>query len=495
MKLKPGGGIMPQRLKFFALFAVISLFPLGFAKDYDKGDKEKKSVDFEMDGSIRYRYEYWQQHPFMWDASAFPGFFFFDSDLFNHNYTNWHLLRSRIGVKASLNEDKFAYIQFQDSRHFGGDASLGYQGSSGMTPDIHNYGINNIFFSDAASSFGVTQAYLQVNRLWNSPLGLKIGRQFLEYDNQKLVGSDDWSQFGQSFDAIKLMFRHEYFDGDFFYSQLFPYYPLDDIYQNINFFGFHGTVKYHQDHNLSAYLFGYRDGSTGVFDPNEDAALADPTAKTMQWTLGAHGEGNTGFGLGYSADAAFQFGKFYGFDVSAFMFELEAWYKLKDLKAQPYFGASFTYASGDDSADGDKNTFVRLFPSPHKHLGYMDLVGMQNILSFGLMAGVSPITDLSLHAAFHFFFLNDTSDAWYNDYGYRFDVPFGPTPGRGIGFAEKNLGQEFDFALKYKYDGGLWFKAGWSHFFTGGALENLDNGTPVDLEDPNWIYLQTGLDF
>jgi|GEM_PF-6709496 len=491
---------MPQRLKFFALFAVISLFPLGFAKDYDKGDKEKNSVDFEVDGSIRYRYEYWQQHPFLWSGVAFPGFGFFGSDVFNHNYNNWHLLRSRIGVKASLNEDKFAYIQFQDSRYFGWDAAFGYQGFDAMTPDLHNYNDNGFF--------GVTQAYMQVNRLWDTPFGLKIGRQFLEYDDQKLVGSDDWSNYGQSFDAIKLMFRHEYFDGDLFYSQLWPFYPVDDIYGNINFFGFHGTAKFTEGHTWSGYLYGYRDGNLGVpggfgfiTDPNEDPFPVTDTSKTLLWTLGTRAEGEIGgTGLGYAGEFALQFGNWYQTDVSAFMFELDAWYKFKEVTSQPYFGAGFTYASGDDSADGDKNTFVRLFPSPHKHLGYMDLVGMQNIMSLELKAGVTPVQQLSLQAAFSFFWLNEERDAWYGAYGSRFEVDGdGGTMGRDSVWTSKTLGNELDFSLKYKYNGGLWFKAGWSHFFTGSALQGLviddASATKVDLEDPNWIYIQTGLDF
>lgn len=477
---------MPQKLKFFAVFVVFALTSLGFAAEHPTST-EDKSVDFEFDGQVRYRYEYWQQHPFLWNASAFPGFSFFDSDLFNHNYMNWHLLRTRVGVKASLSQDKFAYVQFQDSRYLGADAWSGYDGPE-RTPDLHNY--NN------DDNLGVTQAYVQVNKLWESPFGLKVGRQFLQYGAEKLVGNDDWNNYGQSFDALKLMFRHEYFDGDLFYSQFMPYYPIDDIYPNVTFFGFHGTVKFHEEHNWAAYLFGYRDGNQ-FFDPNEDFAARDTTSKTLLWTLGSRTEGMFPFGLGYSGEFAFQFGNWYGFDASAFMFELDAWYKFKELASKPYFGAGFTFASGDDSADGDKNTFVRLFPSPHHQLGYMDLVGMQNIMSLDLKAGVTPVQQLSLHAAFSFFWLNKEEDAWYGAYGGMFDVPGGGnTPGRDTTWTSKTLGNELDLSFKYKYNGGLYFKGGWSHFFAGSATEGLEFGAgSVDVEDVNWIYLQTGLNF
>lgn len=487
---------MPHRLKFFALFSVFALFSLGFAAEHPAGTEEK-SVQFDVDGQIRYRYEYWQQHPFLWSGIAFPDFGFGGSDVFNHNYTNWQLLRSRLGVKASLSEDKFAYMQFQDSRYFGSHAI--YEAPD-MTSDLHNY----------FNSVRLTQAYFQVNKLWDSPFGLKIGRQFLQYGDEKLVGADDWSNYGQSFDAVKLMFRHEYFDGDLFYSQLWPYYPIDDIYANVNFFGFHGTAKYTDNHEWSAYLFGYRDGNLEEFfpgflmvDPNEDPFPVTDTNKTMLWTLGTRAEGEFPFGLGYAGEVALQFGNWYQTDVSALMFELDAWYKFKDLSSQPYFGAGFTYASGDDSADGDKNTFVRLFPSPHPHLGYMDLVGMQNIMSLDVKAGVTPVERFSLNAAFHLFWLNEKRDAWYGAYGSRFEVDGDAgIMGRDSIWTSKSLGNELDFGLKYKYDGGLWFKAGWSHFFAGSALEGLviEDNTPLpsvtaDLEDADWIYIQTGLDF
>ena len=477
---------MPQRLKFFAVFVVFALTSLGFAAEHPTSTEEK-SVDFQLDGQIRYRYEYWNQHPFLWNGEAFPGFFGFGSSVFNHSYLNWHLLRTRVGVKASVSEDKFAYVQFQDARYFGDAASqLGF---FGQTPDLHDYN----YFDDY---FGVSQAYFQVNNLWESPFGLKIGRQFLQYGAEKLVGNDDWNNYGQSFDALKLMFRHEYFDGDLFYSQFQPYYPIDDIYPNVNFFGLHGKVKFHEEHNWAAYLFGYRDGNQ-YYDPNEDFAVADTTTKTLLWTLGTRAEGNFPFGLGDAGEFAFQFGNYYGFDASAFMLELDAWYKFKELASKPYFGAGFTLASGDDSADGDKNTFVRLFPSPHPHLGYMDLVGMQNIMSLDVKAGVTPVEELSLNAAFSFFWLNKEEDGWYGAYGGQFDVPGGGnTPGRDTTWTSKSLGNELDFSFKYKYNGGLWFKGGWSHFFAGSATEGLEFGaTGVDLEDVDWIYLQTGLDF
>jgi hypothetical protein len=401
-----GGGIMPKRLKFFAVFAVLVLFSFGLAKDYM--DNHKMGVDFEFDGQMRYRYEYWQQHPFLWNGGAFPGlsFLFFDPFLFNHNYTNFHSLRSRFGVKATLDEDKFAYIQFQDARLFGQDvATFGYDAPWG-TPDMHNYA--------AADLFGVTQAYFQVNNLWESNFGLKVGRQFLQYDAEKLIGDDDWSLFSQSFDALKLMYRYEYFDADLFYSQLWPAYPVDDLFGNINFFGLHGTAKYTPNHKWSAYVYGYRDGNLrdpGGFgslqlDPyeNPDVSPGFPpevadTTTTLLWTLGTRAKGSLPFGLGYAGEFSYQFGHWYQTDVSAFMFEADLWYKFEDAASKPYFGLGFTYASGDDTADVDKKTFVRLFPSPHRHAGYMDLVGLQNLMNLEVKAGIQPTPRVGLHAA------------------------------------------------------------------------------------------------
>ena len=490
---------MPQRLKFFALFAVISLFPLGFAKDYDKGDKEKKSVDFEVDGSIRYRYEYWQNHPFVWIGLAFPNFGYFSDLAYNSNYINWHLLRSRIGVKASLDDDKFAYVQIQDARTFGNDALYGYQGEFG-TPDLHNYG--------EVDNFGITQAYLQVERLWETPFGLKIGRQFLKYGAEKLVGDDDWSNFGQSFDAVKLLFRQDYFEGDLFYAELWPWYPVGGgipgisfDFANVSFFGFHGMAKYHKNHDWSAYIFGYRDGNLSfpilggpiLTDPFEAPVITD-TNKTLLWTLGTRVEGEFPFGLGYAGEFAVQFGDWYQTAASGFMSEFEVWQEFKKTAGRPYWGVGFTFASGDDSADGDKNTLVRLFPSPHSQLGYMDLTGMQNITSFDFKAGISPVEELSLNGALHLFRLNEKRDAWYGAYGSPFGVlGLGPLgfgmPGRDSLWTSKDLGSELDLFLKYKYDGGLWFKGGWSVFFPGKALDNYA------IKTPYWVYLQTGLDF
>ncbi|MCI0530637.1 MAG: alginate export family protein [candidate division Zixibacteria bacterium] len=503
---------MNKSLRIFAFCGGLLFTAPAFAEDYGDKERDKASVEFEVDGSVRYRFENWNQHPFLWGdndllVSAFPGLYINLPEIFNHNYTNLQTLRSQVGIKARLTDDKYAYVQFQDARYFGMDALNWYRGDIGQTPELHNF--------NSTDQFGVTQAFFNVTKLWETPLGIKIGRQYLSYDSERMVGKDDWSLYGQSFDAIKIMYRQDKFDGDVFYSQFSPFYPLDNVFPNINFFGFHGTAKINENLNWSAYLFGYRDGETptalGSADPFEEIADGDPDAKTLLWTLGSHVKGELGdkVKVSYNGEAAFQFGDWYGFDASGLMLAGGAKVQFSDMATKPYFGANFTYASGDDSADGDKSTFVRLFPSPHRDLGKLDIVGMQNVFNFELNGGISPTPKLDLKAAFNLFWLNETRDAWYGGYGQPLDVPGGAfRPGRGVfgsggqEWGSSSLGQELDFSLRYEYVEGMHVKTGWSHFFMGEAGNNIDYDpagapppTTVDLADVDWFFVQTGLDF
>lgn len=51
------------------------------------------------------------------------------------------------------------------------------------------------------------------------------------------------------------------------------------------------------------------------------------------------------------------------------------------------------------------------------HYGYMDLFSRRNIHNVGLSASAKPIDKLTVKGDLHFFWFDDTSDAWYNAAG------------------------------------------------------------------------------
>ena len=133
----------------------------------DSSDIIKKGVFY---GDIRYRYEAVDQDGFTQDAHA-------------------STLRSRIGFKTGLYHDFQGNIEFDIVGNIGADD--------------YNDSVNGLtqypLIADPATE--------ELNQLWLSWSGLpettiKAGRQTLNIDNQRFIGSVGWRQNDQTFDAL-----------------------------------------------------------------------------------------------------------------------------------------------------------------------------------------------------------------------------------------------------------------------------------------------------
>jgi hypothetical protein len=98
----------------------------------------------------------------------------FNSDLPSNNFTE---LRTRLGLKFSPTENIEGFVQIQDSRIYGTEPNTL---TSTDNIDLH-------------------QAYFNVNKLFDLPFNLKLGRMELSYGPQRLIGAVGWHNVGQQF--------------------------------------------------------------------------------------------------------------------------------------------------------------------------------------------------------------------------------------------------------------------------------------------------------
>jgi hypothetical protein len=127
------------------------------------------------------------------------------------------------------------------------------------------------------------------------------------------------------------------------------------------------------------------------------------------------------------------------------------------LAARVY--AEFDYASGDGKPGGRVGTFNQLQPSAHSFLGYMDLIGRQNIVNSLVGVTVSPVRDLTLSLQQYFFWRASERDALYNKQGGVLRP--------GTGTTARYVGAEMDLLATYDFTRHLQGYAGYSRFFTG----------------------------
>jgi len=145
-------------------------------------------------------------------------------------------------------------------------------------------------------------------------------------------------------------------------------------------------------------------------------------------------------------------------------------------------GLDLDFASGDrDATDSKLGTFQQLFPLGHAWLGYLDLVGRQNIFAVMPTVTLRTTDTTSVRVAWARFQLVSDSDALYNAGGKATLVDPGGTSG-------DHVGDEWDLTLAWKprdlAPHGE-FLLGWSHFRPGRFAKATGDGEAATL-----LYLQ-----
>lgn len=379
--------------------------------------------------------------------------------------------RVRLGVDAKITGDLSGFVQFQDTRNWGGDKILTDTDTSNQLVDIH-------------------QAFVTLSNIKSLPLGLKVGRQELNYGDQRLIGGFGWSNQGRAFDAIKLMYSTEIADLDFWTAKVDENNSSGGkADQDTDFYGLYATLKSNPipDSNLQAYLLYKRNGDAGL----------GGDIKLSEYTLGARLAGKvSGIGVDYTGEFAYQLGdnadaadapttKTKQVDISAYALAVEAGYAIPNVAWSPRVAVEYDYATGSDSADED-NTFNNLYPTNHLHYGYMDYQGWSNMSAIALKASAKPTDKCYLYLAYWLFSLAEEKDGWYNAAGL--------TPGFRAADAtntEDEVGQELDLVARHIFNPNLKVEAGISQFFVGDYIKKK----VTNEDDSTWAYLMGTVGF
>lgn len=391
-------------------------------------------------------------------AESFNDFDFDDDTSTNNKDDDLLLSRIRLAVDLKPHELVRLYFQLQDSHQFETDVPTAFR----VGPPAREDRVD------------IHQAFVDVQPFADVPMIIRAGRQELSYGNQKIIGAFGWSNVGRTFNAVKMMYDREWFYLDAFASNVVV--PEDRHFNteshDDDFYGLYGGWREFPGGVLEAYFLIRDDNRAG-----RDREI---------YTFGTRLQGYCPQyeAIDYSVELVAQTGDLAGgVDQEAYAAHVAAGYTFKNNPYTPRLGIEYNFSTGDDDPDdGDNETFDNLFPTNHLHYGYMDLFSWRNIHNLRLSASGKPMEKLTLKCDLHFFWLDDTSDAWYNAGG---GIVRPATPG-----ADDFVGEELDLTAIYKVNRHLVLMAGYSHFFPGGFVE--DTG-PDD--DADWLYLQTTFSF
>ncbi|MCG2613507.1 alginate export family protein [Terrimonas sp. NA20] len=374
--------------------------------------------------------------------------------------------RSRLGLLFNTPRIK-TNLTFQDVRVWGQDASM-----INRTTAAANNGFMlheawaEIVLSDTASK--------------KNPLQLKLGRQELIYDDQRLLGNLDWLQQGRRHDAAVLKYTHERFalhtGGAFNQNKeqgsgtVYDNTPPGAYTASTN-----GAPMYKSMEFLHASLRQPKGKISLLFFADQfNTYLTDTAGGNISKTLttGSWSRFTTGIYLTHtfntielSASAYHQFGKNgFGKKINGRLFSI----------AGSYNPGRLSVGAGTDITTPQ---FDPLYGTPHKFWGLMDyfyagsLFGNNGLADYYIKTKIKTSDRLLIAADFHQF-----------------------SPASSVAGYSRSYGQETDIVATYTLTKEISFEAGYSHFFSDPLLSSPAAKNIVNAKSQaNWAYLMINI--
>jgi hypothetical protein len=370
---------------------------------------------------------------------------------FGQNAALFTSQRTRLNVGFTGYRYKF-FASVQDVRVWGQDAST-----------------NNRTTTDANDGVMLNEAWGEIilndtiSKIQN--LSLKIGRQPISYDDQKILGGLDWLQQGRRHDAAILKFANKGWTADLgvafnqngekadgvVYQGTNPAYPAGT--NGI------GTMYKSFQYLYVAKKFAFTDASFLFFkdDFNKYSNIGTPAVKTLEpgvWsrnTVGLYFNSTIKRKLNLTGSFYQQFGTDKdGKVIDANLASLTATYQ---IGRKLFVGPGADYVSGNDGtqASTTNSAFDPLYGTPHKFWGYMDyfyvatpMKANNGLVNYFFKVKYNLKDNLTLFADLHgFASANKTSD------------------GKG-GTQTRYLGTELDLMMRYGMTKMINIEAGYS---------------------------------
>ncbi len=332
-------------------------------------------------------------------------------------------------------------------------------------------------------------ADLNLTDACGQPLYLRVGREEMSYGSERLISSPDWSNVRRAYEGATLFSKGKEWDVDVFCVQpIVPVAPhnFDRSDPKRQFGGLFTTYHGVKDHVVDLYCLwlNEQDSPNGFVN----SILGTP-GNFYTSTLGARWQGKHDDWL-WEVEGAVQVGRFTGLDYVAGMYTVGLGYSFKCLPTKPVLWAYYDFASGDaDPTDNRRTTFDQLFPSGHRYLGWMDLVGRQNIHDLNFRLSSTLHEDLELVVWCHVFRLDQARDNLYNSAG-RIIRASDPNGSDGT-----DVGQEIDVTLAINITSRVQWVLGYSHFFSGEFIVRSAPANPGATGDADFFYSQLGVRF
>lgn len=382
------------------------------------------------------------------------------------------------------------FASLQDVRVWGQDASTINRTTTEANNGVMlNEAWGEIFLNDT------------ISKIQN--LSLKIGRQEISYNDQKVLGGLDWLQQGRRHDAIILKFTNKGWIADIgvafnqnkelntgtIYNGAATAYPagtngIGTMYKSFQY-AYIGRKFFFGD---LSFLF-FKDD----FNKYTTVTSGTPAVTTKVYGTGVWSRSTTG--LYYNVNIARKLnlmGSYYyqgGHDKDgrSLSSNLASITSTLQLGRKLFVGPGIDYLSGTDgtkavTATSESNLFDPLYGTPHKFWGSMDYFyaangfGKQGLLNYFLKAKYNAKDNLTFFMDLHCF---ESANNLSNGVG---------------GTLNSYLGTELDFKMSYNFTKIINLEAGYSFMIATNSMASaaVKNVTTPDLS-PQWAYVSLNI--
>lgn len=371
------------------------------------------------------------------------------------------------------------------------------------------FGENNLFNSDTIrnNTVNIFEAWFKYD--FTKSFAIRVGRTTLSYDDQRLIGYNNWRPQGSAHDIVGLQWNcpKSAYQGDFSFAvnnaapagaflsnySLKNYKYMTYLWNQMSFFkemlkvSLMGVVDAYQlptqykSVTQTTYVFNGAD-TVGYFNTTSLVPITDPNQVYARYTVG----GNAWFNwknLSIWAGGYYQGGHIQdGREVSATMWGVNAYYQI----VKPFrLGAGYERMSGTDNNPDRKaevakkvNSFNTLYGTAHQLYGYMDM--------FNTMLSSVPaypgLNQLYARGTVNFSKVTSLEATWrYFSFSQEY-LPDGTKVG-------KNLGSELDLMFIYKPLPNFELNAAYCYFFPTSAMEKL-NSLKSSVKGSQYAYIQ-----
>ena len=376
------------------------------------------------------------------------------------------------------------------------------------------FGENNFLNSDTIrnNTVNIFEAWFKYDFMDN--FSIRIGRTALSYDDQRLIGYNNWRPQGSAHDIVGFQWGvpKRSYQGDFSFAvnnaapagaflsnySLKNYKYMTYLWNQMSFFrnmlkvSLMGVVDAYQlpaqyQKVTSTQILWVINGNDTVghttLTTTSQVPITDPNQIYARYTVG----GNAWFNwknLSIWAGGYYQGGHIQdGREVAATMWGVNAYYQI----VKPFrLGAGYERLSGTNNdpnraADVAKkvNSFNTLYGTAHQLYGYMDM--------FNSMLSTVPnypgLNQLYARGTVNFSKVTSLEATWRY---FSFNNEYLPDMKTKIG---KNLGSELDLMFLYKPVPNVELNAAYCYFFPTSSMEKL-NGLKSSVSGSQYVYLQ-----